>query len=51
MAPGPARQQPFQLWQQGPLDAVRRYLLSESFQSATQLTVGVLFVSLFVFVE
>lgn len=41
----------FQLWQPGAICAVRRYLVSEHFQSATQLAAGVLFVSLFVFVE
>jgi hypothetical protein len=41
----------FKLWQPGPLDAFCSFLLSDSFQSATQLAVGVLFVSLFVFVE
>lgn len=41
----------FRLWQPGPIDALRSYLVSENFQSATQLAVGVLFVSLFVFVE
>jgi hypothetical protein len=43
--------QQFKLWQPGVLDAVRHFLLSERFQSATQLAAGVLFVSLFVFVE
>lgn len=43
--------QQFKLWQPGMLDAVRHFLLSERFQSATQLAAGVLFVSLFVFVE
>lgn len=41
----------FKRWQPGPLDAVRGFLLSERFQSATQLASGVLFVSLFVFVD
>lgn len=41
----------FQRWQPGWLDAVRSFLLSERFQSATQLAAGVLFVSLFVFVD
>jgi len=41
----------FSLWKPGPIDALRSYLVSEHFQSATQLAVGVLFVSLFVFVE
>jgi hypothetical protein len=41
----------FKRWQPGPLDAVRGFLLSERCQSATQLAAGVLFVSLFVFVD
>ena len=42
----------FQLWQPGFVDAhVRPYLLGEGFQSAVQLTVGLSFVSLFVYVE
>ena len=48
---GGKRPSVFTRWQPGTLDAVRNFLLSGSFQSAVQLTAGVLFVSLFVFVE
>jgi hypothetical protein len=48
-AQGPVR--PFTLWRPGPLDALRRFLLSDNFQSGMQLGFGILFVSLFIFVE
>jgi hypothetical protein len=44
-------QREFQLWRPGWKDAVRGFLLSEHFQGAMQLTMGILFVSLFVFVR
>jgi hypothetical protein len=49
----PARSapRPFTHWKPGRVDALRVFLLSESFQGAVQLTCGLLFVSLFVLVE
>lgn len=41
----------FILWKPGYVDAVRKYFISENFQGAVQLTLGLLFVSLFVFVR
>jgi hypothetical protein len=46
-----AQPQEFQLWRPGWKDAARSFLLSENFQGAMQLTMGILFVSLFVFVR
>jgi hypothetical protein len=48
---GMGQQREFQLWRPGWKDAVRGFLLSEHFQGAMQLTMGILFVSLFVFVR
>ncbi|KIZ00884.1 hypothetical protein MNEG_7079 [Monoraphidium neglectum] len=49
----PARSapRPFTHWKPGRVDALRVFLLSESFQGAVQLTCGLLFVSLFVLVD
>jgi hypothetical protein len=42
---------PFKVCTPGPIDYIRKFFLSKWFQSATQLAVGMLIVSLFVFVE
>jgi len=45
------QQHQIRLWRPGPVDAFRAFILSQNFQGAVQLSVGILFVSVFSLVK